>query len=727
MWHADQMSLALSSPEPLEGPERVSPDQMPFGLETRFDPAFVAALALREKQVQQNYRPVIAIHKWFARRPGSVFRSLMLSELVDAPLAESYWQSNDVTGLIADPFMGGGTTIFEALRLGLGVVGCDINPMAYWLVRQAVEPLDLDAFRRTADAVVEKVEASIGELYTTVCLSCGADAPVKYFLWSKCCPCPECGARVDLHPGYLVAEAVRHPREVYHCPTCETLCEIERGSKRRCLTCSRLLEHGNTKRGKAECLSCGATFVFAPQLASPPDHHLFGIEYQCPTCYPSTPGRQFKTPDARDHERVGRADALFADTAGSLSIPEDAIPSGDETTRLHRWGYQLYREMFNGRQLLGLGLLLKEIAAVQDRRIRHALATVFSDFLRYQNLLGRYDTYALKCQDIFSVHGFPVGLIVCEDSLLGIPGVGSGSFVHFVEKYATAKDYAQRPYEIHMNRSRKTLLHMMGERIEAPLTSCEPSSGERSAWLTCEPSQDLGLAPESLDGVFTDPPYFDNVQYAELMDFCFVWLRQLLSRDVTEFERSTTRTQRELTGNDTLGRDLADFTAGLSDVFVQMASALKKGRPLSFTYHHNDPLAYAPLVVALLDAGLTCTAVLPAPAEMTASLHIAGTKSSVLDSIFVCRHRVWTQRRHQLDHLWALSVEDRVAADVTRMAGAGYHCTEGDRLCLRAGHLAGDAVRALGGKWCPDASLDDRLQGVCDYLTSVSHGVAYLG
>jgi hypothetical protein len=346
---------------------------------------------------------------------------------------------------------------------------------------------------------------------------------------------------------------------------------------------------------------------------------------------------------------------------------------------------------------------------------------VFSDFLRYQNQLGRYDTYALKCQDIFSVHGFPVGLIVCEDSLLGIPGVGSGSFIHFVEKYATAKAYTQHPYETQMNRKKKTLVHMLGERIEAPLSDCEPTTDARSAWLTCEPSQDVDLASGSLDAVFTDPPYFDNVQYAELMDFCFVWLRQLLGHEVPEFERSSTRTQRELTGNDTLGRGLLDFTEGLSAVFTKMSSALKKGRPLSFTYHHNDPLAYAPLVVALLDSGLTCTAVLAAPAEMAASLHIAGTKSSVLDSIFVCRHRTWTQRRRGMDDYWKRTVDERVADDTARMAEAGYRCTEGDLQCLRAGHIAGEAVRTLAGpKWSTTASIEDRLNQVCGYLSSVS-------
>ena len=49
-------------------------------IEKNFDIPFIADLALREKQIQQNYRPIIAVHKWFARRPGTLFRGLLLSD-----------------------------------------------------------------------------------------------------------------------------------------------------------------------------------------------------------------------------------------------------------------------------------------------------------------------------------------------------------------------------------------------------------------------------------------------------------------------------------------------------------------------------------------------------------------------------------------------------------------------------------------------------------------------
>ena len=75
-----------------------------MGIEKLFDVSFVSGLALREKQIQQNYRPVIAVHKWFARRPGTLFRGLILSEFQKEPLKEAFYLSHNFKGLhIADP------------------------------------------------------------------------------------------------------------------------------------------------------------------------------------------------------------------------------------------------------------------------------------------------------------------------------------------------------------------------------------------------------------------------------------------------------------------------------------------------------------------------------------------------------------------------------------------------------------------------------------------------
>ncbi|MCE5333088.1 MAG: DNA methylase, partial [Desulfobacteraceae bacterium] len=384
-----------------------------------------------------------------------------------------------------------------------------------------------------------------------------------------------------------------------------------------------------------------------------------------------------------------------------LSIPEEPIPPGDETKRLHRWGYKFFREMFNDRQLLGLGLLLRRIAEVDDTPVRHALLTVFSDFLRYQNMLSRYDTYALKCQDIFAVHGFPVGLVQCENSLLGIPKVGAGAFRHYLEKYCRAKQYCQKPFETAQNGRRKELVPIVGESIHAKQVKRFPKADARGAWISSRSAERVPLKAGSLDGVFTDPPYFDNVQYAELMDFCYVWLRQALASEFRVFRSKSTKTLHELTGNEVMGRGLDHFTRGLSRIFCHYAAALKFGAPFVFTFHHNDPNAYVPIVVAVLDAGLDCTATLPAPAEMGASLHIARTKSSVLDSIFVCR-RVRTCGG-------SADFPETLERDVSALREAGLRITEGDIRCLIAGHIARRAINLLREEWNSEAALPERM------------------
>ena len=691
---------------------------MASGIENRFSIEFAALLAQREKQIQQSYRPVIGIHKWFARRPGSVFRNLMLSEFVaDKSVESAYWSGHRLGGVIADPFMGGGTPIYEADRLGFSVVGTDVNPMSYWIVRQSLVPLDISRFTTLAEDVVRRVEEEIYSLYQTRCVECGYPAEVKYFLWVKTQECPACGTLNDLFPGYLLAEAIRHPRHVLVCSHCGHLNECEHqptlASPAHCEFCEQLIYvEGPARRNKIKCRNCSVTFAYpGTQPNNPPSHRMWAIEYHCRRCKDGHKGRFFKQPDENDLLQYEQAVNQLALRRHSLLIPSENIPDGDETRRLHRWGYRFYYEMFNSRQLLGLGTLLKQILVVECREARDALLTVFSDFLRYQNMLCRYDTYALKCQDIFSVHGFPVGLIQCEDNLLGVPKVGSGAFRHFVEKYVRAKEYCQTPFEVSITGRQKKAIAIDGERIEAELVEAFPTSPEGQAWLLPATATTPALPKESLDGVFTDPPYYDNVQYAELIDFCFVWLRMGLKDEIAAFRPATTRTMSELTGNDSMGRGLVHFAEGLSRVFQHYASALKHESPFVFTYHHNDPRAYVPIVVAVLDARLDCTASLPTPGEMEASLHISGTTSSVLDSVFVCR-KVRTEKLEV--HLTA-----QVKSELQGLLNSGLKVSAGDIRCVIAGHFARIAINRLCSEWPSEASLLERMELAAKTLTEI--------
>jgi len=248
-------------------------------IEKHFDIQFIANLSLREKQIQQNYRPVIAVHKWFARRPGTLFRGLLLSEFSDKPLREVFYKSNSFPELhVADPFMGGGTPILEANRIGCKVTGFDINPMSYWIVKQEIEHLDLRAYAKTAELLRTTLEKEIGNLYRTRCVSCGSeDAFVKYFLWVKVKKCRKCEEDIDLFPGYLIAADSRHPQNVFVCSDCGELTETDsRNNPGQCPHCFvNLILNGPAKRSHCRCPACGTENLFPDAELGPPRHRLF--------------------------------------------------------------------------------------------------------------------------------------------------------------------------------------------------------------------------------------------------------------------------------------------------------------------------------------------------------------------------------------------------------------------------------------------------------------------
>lgn len=689
-------------------------------IERNFRIPFVARMALAEKQIQQNYRPLIAIHKWFARRPGTLFRALILSELAKARIEQTYFQPHDFCDKhILDPFMGGGTTVMEANRLGCAVTAADINPMSWWIVRQGIADLDLVAYSKASSDLRNHIKAEIGHLFETICPRTGKTAVAKYYLWVKKVRCGSCGNDHDLFPNHLMAQDVRHTANVFVCGHCGELFESkERKNPGPCPHCrKKALPAHLAGRNRSQCLHCDSIIQYPSQTA--PEHRLFAIEYHFPEAHDAgqRKGRLFKKPDSSDLSKYSEAAKLLASMRPRF-IPTEEIPKGDETERLHRWGYHSYRELFNARQLLGLELSCRWIEKVKDVAVREALATNLSDLLRYQNMLCRYDVMALKSLDVFSVHGFPVGLIQCESNILGISGsqgspVGSGGWLNITTKFAKAKRYCSAPFEVKKIGGKKSEVSIPGEWIGTWRNGSNPPQTRRVD-LHCADSSRLN-GKVLFDGVFTDPPYFGNVQYAELMDFCYVWLRKLVNGTHKEFSKESTRNEGELTGNVNMGRDIVHFTEGISTVFCNARKRLKEGCPFAFTYHHNKLEAYLPLAVAILDAGLTCSASLPCPAEMGASIHINGTGSSVIDTVFVCRSTGKVPRK------WIASNPAELAAvikgEITELADGGLKVTQGDIRCIIYGHLTRLAIWNLREKWNRGLTVESRMSLIRQWLS----------
>jgi putative DNA methylase len=133
-------------------------------IESDFPILEVSQLAEKESWRKEINRPIYHIHKWWAKRLGSVFRAITLAALAPEKFhtwKDFYIKQNFRGKVVFDPFMGSGTTLGEALKLGCKAIGCDINPVSTFLVRQALTSVNECELRATFAQLEQAVSKEI--------------------------------------------------------------------------------------------------------------------------------------------------------------------------------------------------------------------------------------------------------------------------------------------------------------------------------------------------------------------------------------------------------------------------------------------------------------------------------------------------------------------------------------------------------------------------------------
>jgi len=154
---------------------------------------FLSRVAERESWRKEIHRPIYHVHKWWAKRLGSVFRGILLGAVMkEGDLADAFYRSHAFDKLVVfDPFMGSGTTVGEAHKLGLTALGRDINPVATESVQVALGPLDKTRLQRALVDLLDSVGERIQSLYKSTD-SEGRICDVLYYFWVMQSCCPSC-------------------------------------------------------------------------------------------------------------------------------------------------------------------------------------------------------------------------------------------------------------------------------------------------------------------------------------------------------------------------------------------------------------------------------------------------------------------------------------------------------------------------------------------------------
>jgi len=139
------------------------------------------------------------IHKWWAKRLGSVFRGIVLAACSDesADILKSYYSKNCFSDLtVFDPFMGSGVTVGEAAKLGCRVIGRDINPVSSVIVRASLAKYKVDEINSIFIQIENNIKDKIQSLYKTK-LDNGKLTDVLYYFWVKILNCPNCELQIQ--------------------------------------------------------------------------------------------------------------------------------------------------------------------------------------------------------------------------------------------------------------------------------------------------------------------------------------------------------------------------------------------------------------------------------------------------------------------------------------------------------------------------------------------------
>ena len=588
---------------------------------------------------------------------------------------------------VLDPTAGGGSIPLEACRIGLGAIANDLNPVAALILNATVDwPIQhastlLDEFRTLADEFVRRALPK----YSGVFPSERKGIRVEGYLWARTVVCPYCDGLVPLSPNWRLAPdgtGVRLNPHLGAGPgTDGRVCSFE------IVTSAQEQSAGTVARGDGTCpyADCGRVIdgdeIKAQAQAGRMGDQLFAVVYKERVLTTTKTGRtrekwvrRYRAPRPED-DNSAEIQARLAEKLPEWEafdiVPSERFPEASNDQRPIQYGMPLWRDLFSPRQLLchGTGvevfreMLEADRAAVRLTDVRRAaygymaltLAVRFqtpslpprrsavapqpvcyATLLNYNNRAGRWDNTTGRVRSIFDRHDFAFVWSYAEMAPL-VEGVGYGWAID-----KTAKCISELV----------TLVRPGAENVPDGLFA--DAGGDTPArppiTITCKPGDSLDhIADGTIDLVVMDPPYYDNVMYAELSDFFYVWLKRTAGHVFPELFRShLTDKDNEAVANPARFRDqkgakaLAerDYQERMASIFAECRRTLKADGLMTLMFTHKATGAWDALTKGLMDAGFAITASWPINTEAEGSMHIKDKAAAKSTIFLVCRPRV---------------------------------------------------------------------------------------
>lgn len=596
---------------------------------------------------------------------------------------------------ILDPTAGGGSIPFEALRLGHNVIANELNPVAT-VIQYATLDFPrrfgmslVDDIRRFGEELVEHVSEQMAPVTPFCDLPPDQLAELKQHLhkhpelvedfagpehdqtgliYCRQVTCPHCGGVTPLLNGLWLSKqdgdkwAVRlHIRSRTHIDiepyrvtgqvSTQLAAELDAGTvsdgKGTCPHCRQMIEPDEIKaQGRGESshgnmtdrLFCIASVRFQPKVKKDGSIDRYSSGNRAGDAK-TEKVRFFRAPTPRDFDALGLASQRLQEEwnyfEGHDLIPTENVPAGHKTgdeggegsgtDKPLKVGVNQWFQMFTPRQLLGHLKLMDALRLMKPRVIRELGGDRGRAVLTYlQFAIDKGLDYNAKqtfwdaergVRHVFSRHDFGFRWCFCEMVFSG-PGTGPAwALGQMIDSYSSMASLME----------------------EAP-------SSVRLELLNGSGSQMSTVPDASVDVIVNDPPYYNNVMYAELADFFYVWMKRSLSDQYPGLlDAYLTDKQSEAVANPF--RDgssdgaKAQYEDLMREMYAECHRVVKPDGRMVLMFTHKSQEGWETITKALVDSGWTITATYPVESETGYSLHIQH-KASASSSIFiVCQKR----------------------------------------------------------------------------------------
>ena len=589
---------------------------------------------------------------------------------------------------VLDPTAGGGSIPFEAARLGVASAANDLNPVATLITRATVEwpsryGKELKSeFKHLSERFICFREERLASCFPP---EENPDAIPTNFIWARTIICPYCDGLVPLSPNWRLAPdgiGVRlKPKLGSGSGSDGRVCSFE------IVTSVKEQSEGTVSRGDGICPypDCGRVIdggeIKRQAQAGQMGEQLFAVVYKERIVRKLKSGKRGKDKWVRGYRAPRPEDDNSVEIQARLAekllewealniVPNERIPDGNKTTEPQRYGMNSWRDLFSPRQLLCHGTSIEVFREMLDAdradgtldEVRKAaygyLALTLDTLLNYNNRAGRWDNTTGRVRSIFDRHDFAFVWSYAEMAPL-VSGVG---YDWAIDKTAKCIDELVALVRSETNGAGIDLFDSADIAKYTP----PPIS------ITCKPGDILDhIEDSSIDAVVMDPPYYDNVMYAELSDFFYVWLKRTAGHVFPElFRRHLTDKDNEAVANPAKfhgqkgARGLAglDYQERMASIFAECRRVLKPEGILTLMFTHKATGAWDALTTGLMEAGFVITASWPINTEAEGSLHIKDKAAANSTIFLVCRPRLGEFENEQ-DTYWE-DVEPRVAKAV---------------------------------------------------------------